>query len=50
MDFLVKLHGGKGQQGGGSSGSRDTAMYHGAGEVPDDIPDIGSMIPVQRVD
>lgn len=51
LEFQVKLAGGKGGGGEGSSGSYgDQKMMHGVGETPDDIPDIGMMVPIEKVD
>jgi hypothetical protein len=46
FEFQIALAGGK--SGGGSQGNQ--AIYQNVGPTPDDIPDIGSMVPIGRSD
>jgi hypothetical protein len=46
IEFQIKLAGGK--TSGGSSGSVNSMPGY-VGNVPDDVPDIGSIIPIERV-
>lgn len=49
LEFQVRIAGGNlGDGGGGSNGHGNQRIFQNVGETPDDIPDIGSMIPIDR--